>query len=71
MIATNAGPAKVTKGGSIPGFISELVLYPNSDSGVFVSINTNPLGSRDPNPVSALRVAESIYAATTGSQTGG
>jgi len=71
-IDTSAGPAKVTKGGSVPGFISELILHPTSDSGVFVSINTNPQGSRDPNRVSALQVAESVYAATqTGSLTGG
>ncbi len=44
-IDTSTGPAMVTKGGSVPGFISEIILYPNSDSGVFVSINTNPHGS--------------------------
>ena len=30
------------QGRAVPGFISELILYPTSDSGVFVSINTNP-----------------------------
>jgi CubicO group peptidase (beta-lactamase class C family) len=71
-IDTSAGPAKVTKGGSVPGFISELVLYPTSDSGVFVSINTNAYGSRNPNQLSALQVAESVYAAAqTGSPAGG
>jgi CubicO group peptidase (beta-lactamase class C family) len=64
VIETSAGPAKVNKGGSVPGFVSELILYPNSDSGVFVSINTNPVGSRHPDGVSALQVAESVHAAT-------
>jgi CubicO group peptidase (beta-lactamase class C family) len=63
VFATSAGPTKVNKSGSIPGFISELIIYPGTDSGVFVSINTNPHGSRTPNLVSALQVAESVYAA--------
>ena len=63
-IDTSAGPTEVTKGGSVPGFISEIILYPNSDSGVFVSINTNPSGSRDASRLSALQVAEAVYAAT-------
>ena len=63
-IDTSTGPTMVTKGGSVPGFISEIILYPNSDSGVFVSINTNPHGSRDASRVTALQVAESVYAAT-------
>jgi D-alanyl-D-alanine carboxypeptidase len=71
-IETSAGPTMVTKGGSVPGFISEIILSPTSDSGVFVSINTNPQGSRAAKRVTALQVAESVYAATqTGSVTGG
>jgi D-alanyl-D-alanine carboxypeptidase len=71
-IDTSAGPTEVTKGGSVPGYISEIILYPTSDSGVFVSINTNPTGSRHASRVTALQVAESVYAATqTGSLTGG
>ena len=71
-IDTSAGPAMVTKGGSIPGYVSEIILYPNSDSGVFVSINTNPSGLGDAGRVNALQVAESVYAATqAGSDTGG
>jgi CubicO group peptidase (beta-lactamase class C family) len=62
-IDTSAGPALVFKGGSVPGFVSEIVLYPTSDSGVFVSINTNPFGSRHPGRVSALQVAEAVSAA--------
>jgi CubicO group peptidase (beta-lactamase class C family) len=60
VIAKSAGPTMVNKSGSVPGFISDLVLYPSSDSGVFVSINT----TRHPNGVNALQVAESVYAAT-------
>ncbi len=71
-IDTSAGPTMVTKGGSIPGFISEIILYPNSDSGVFVSINTNPSGGPGASRVTALQVAEAVHAATqTGSVTGG
>jgi D-alanyl-D-alanine carboxypeptidase len=72
VIDTSAGPTKVDKGGSINGFISELILYPTSDSGVFVSINTNQTGSSNASPVTAMQVAEAVYAATqTGSSTGG
>ena len=70
VIDTSAGPAEVTKSGQVPGYISELILSPTSDSGVFVSINTNYQGSRNPNAVTALEVAESVYKATqTGSLT--
>jgi D-alanyl-D-alanine carboxypeptidase len=62
-IDTSAGTAKATKGGSVPGYISEIILYPNSDSGVFVSINTNPHGSRNASRVTALQVAEAVSAA--------
>ena len=57
-IDTSAGPAEVIKGGQVPGFTSDLILYPSSDSGVFVSFNSNYQGS-----VSALQVAESVYEA--------
>ena len=40
-IDTSAGPTEVTKSGLVPGFSSELILYPSSDSGVFVSFNTS------------------------------
>jgi CubicO group peptidase (beta-lactamase class C family) len=63
-VDTSAGPAEVTKGGQVPGFVSEIILHPNADSGVFVAINTNPQGSNDRHGVSALQVAESVYAAT-------
>ena len=71
-IDTSAGPTVVAKSGQVPGFSSELVLFPSSDSGVFVSFNSQSNGSRDPNGVSALQVAESVYeAAKTSSSTGG
>jgi D-alanyl-D-alanine carboxypeptidase len=71
-IDTTAGPAMVTKGGSVPGYISEIILYPNSDSGVFVSINTNPHGSRNASRVTAMQVAQAVAAATqTGPLAGG
>ena len=72
VIDTSAGPTEVTKSGQVPGYTSELILYPASDSGVFVSFNTNDHGSRDPNGVTALQVAESVYEATqTGIVRGG
>ena len=70
-IDTSAGPTEVAKSGQVPGFNSELILFPSSDSGVFVSYNSKYYG-RDPNGVSALKVAESVYEATqTSSSTGG
>jgi D-alanyl-D-alanine carboxypeptidase len=63
-INTSVGTTEVIKGGSIPGFISELILSPTSDSGVFVSINTNPAGSRNASHLSALAIAEAVYNAT-------
>jgi hypothetical protein len=39
-IDTSAGPTEVIKDGQVPGYTSELILYPTSDSGVFVSFNT-------------------------------
>jgi D-alanyl-D-alanine carboxypeptidase len=69
---TSQGTTEVIKGGSVPGFVSEIILYPGSDSGVFVSINTNPHGSRDPSSINVIQVAEAVYDATqTGSDTGG
>jgi D-alanyl-D-alanine carboxypeptidase len=55
---------EVAKSGLVPGFSSELILYPSSDSGVFVSYNASYQGGRNPNNVSALEVAESVYKAT-------
>jgi D-alanyl-D-alanine carboxypeptidase len=72
VIGTSAAPTEVTKSGEIPGFDSELILYPSSDSGVFVSYNTNDPGIPGPNAVTPLQVAEAVYEATqTESVTGG
>jgi CubicO group peptidase (beta-lactamase class C family) len=60
---TSAGPTEVAKSGQVPGYTSELILYPQSDSGVFVSINSNPHGSRDPKGVDPLQVAELVHEA--------
>jgi D-alanyl-D-alanine carboxypeptidase len=71
-IDTSTGPAEVAKTGQIPGFNSELILFPSSDSGVFVSFNSRYTGSRAADGVSAAQVAESVYAAAQiGSSTGG
>jgi D-alanyl-D-alanine carboxypeptidase len=62
-IDTSAGVTEVIKGGQVPGYSTELILYPSTDSGVFVSFNTTQGGSR---AVSALQVAEAVYEAETG-----
>ena len=41
VIDTSAGPTEVAKSGQVPGYNSELILFPSSDSGVFVSFNSN------------------------------
>jgi CubicO group peptidase (beta-lactamase class C family) len=62
-IDTSTGPVEVAKTGQIPGFNTELILFPSSDSGVFVSFNSRYQGSRAAAGVSAVQVAESVYAA--------
>jgi D-alanyl-D-alanine carboxypeptidase len=64
VIDAGAGPKEVAKSGLVPGFSSELILHPSSDSGVFVSFNTSYQGGRHSGSVSALQVAESVYKAT-------
>ena len=61
---TSAGTTEVAKSGQIPGFNSELILFPSSDSGVFVSFNAKYDTSRFPDAVTALQVAQSVYDAT-------
>jgi D-alanyl-D-alanine carboxypeptidase len=70
-IDTSAGPTQVAKSGQIPGYTSELILFPSSDSGVYVSINTEYHDSRDPGGVNALQVAESVYEAAEMGSPGG
>jgi CubicO group peptidase (beta-lactamase class C family) len=66
VIAAGDGVAEVTKAGDIPGFTSQLILSPSSDSGVFVSINTEASGGPDPSRAVAYRMAESIDDAVQG-----
>jgi CubicO group peptidase (beta-lactamase class C family) len=61
---TSAGLAEVSKSGQVPGFTSELVLFPSSHSGVFVSLNTNHRGRGNASAITALQVAQSVYDAT-------
>ncbi len=71
-IDTSAGPVEVTKSGQVPGYTAQLILYPSTDSGVFVSFNTNYETGPNPSGSVAFQVAESIYQATqTGSLPGG
>jgi D-alanyl-D-alanine carboxypeptidase len=62
VISTSDGVAQVTKSGQVPGFNSELILNPATDSGVFVSLNTNYFGSKNSNGITALQVAEAVDA---------
>jgi D-alanyl-D-alanine carboxypeptidase len=63
VIDSSSGPTEVAKNGQVPGFNSELILYPGSDSGVFVSFNAKYDGSRAAEEVTAGEVAETVYAA--------
>jgi CubicO group peptidase (beta-lactamase class C family) len=60
---TISGRTVVSKSGQVPGYSSELILYPSSDSGIFVSINTNYHGSRNPNGITPSQIAASVHAA--------
>jgi D-alanyl-D-alanine carboxypeptidase len=72
VIDSSAGPAEVAKSGQVPGYNSELILFPSSNSGVYVSFNSNDHGGRDPKSVDPLVVAEAVHeAAQTGSASGG
>ena len=57
-VIDTSGAHRGDQGGQVPGYTSELILFPTTDSGVFVSFNTlNPKG------VTGLQVAEAVYAA--------
>jgi CubicO group peptidase (beta-lactamase class C family) len=64
VIDTSAGPALVAKMGQVPGYTSELILYPASHSGVFISFNALSTGGRARTAVNAVQLAESVYDAT-------
>jgi D-alanyl-D-alanine carboxypeptidase len=71
-IDTSAGPIEVAKSGEVPGYTSELILYPSTDSGVYVSFNTNSQRGGGAHGVTALQVAEAVHeAAEDGSSPGG
>jgi CubicO group peptidase (beta-lactamase class C family) len=63
VIDTSAGPAEVTKNGLVPGYASDLILFPSSDSGVFVAFNTSDEGARGSYALTAVEVASSVLAA--------
>jgi CubicO group peptidase (beta-lactamase class C family) len=63
-IDTSTVPTEVEKSGLVPGFSSELILYPSTDSGIFVSFNTSDQGSHQSSGPTALQVAETLYEAT-------
>ena len=60
-IDAGAGPVEVTKAGDVPGYTSQLILFPSSHSGVFVSFNTSDFGGADLSGATAFQVAESVY----------
>ncbi len=71
VIDTSTGPVEVAKSGQVPGFNSELILYPSSDSGVFISFNSRYQGSRAAEGVSPSVVAQAVYAAMQNGATAG
>jgi CubicO group peptidase (beta-lactamase class C family) len=62
-IDTSAGASMVTKAGLVRGFTSQLVLFPSSDTGVFVSINMAQSNDAGGSGAIADEVALSIYQA--------
>jgi CubicO group peptidase (beta-lactamase class C family) len=72
VIVTSSGPVEVAKSGQVPGYNTELILFPAADSGVFISYNAKYEGSRAAEAVAASEVAATVYAAMqNGSTTGG
>lgn len=63
VLDTSSGPAVVKKNGRVPGYSSDLVLYPLTDSGVFISFNTSHEGGGGSKGVNAMDVAASVYEA--------
>jgi D-alanyl-D-alanine carboxypeptidase len=71
VINSSTGTVEVTKNGRVPGYSSDLILYPETDSGVFISFNTSHEGAGS-NGLTAVQVAASVYAAAQlGFATGG
>jgi D-alanyl-D-alanine carboxypeptidase len=69
-IDNSAGPVEVTKSGDIPGYTSQLILFPSTDSGVFVSFNSR-YGGSDSSGAVAFQVANAIYQVTQAGSTPG
>ena len=63
VIDTSAGPAIVKKNGRVPGYSSDLVLYPLTDSGVFISYNTSQQAGGGSKAVNPMDVAAAVYEA--------
>jgi D-alanyl-D-alanine carboxypeptidase len=63
---TSLGSNEVTKNGSIPGFTSQLVLDPSTDSGVFISFNANYDNGSSSSGAIAMQVAQAVLQATQG-----
>ncbi len=63
-IDTSDGPIEVDKAGDVPGYTSQLILFPSSHSGVFISINTSDHGGADRSGATAAQVAEAVYEAS-------
>ena len=71
-IDSSDGPVQVTKSGDVPGYTSQLILDPQTDSGVFISFNAAYHGRIPQSGGVAYQVAESILQASqTGSAPGG
>ena len=72
VINTSTGPSKVSKNGRVPGYSSDLILLPSTNSGVFVSFNTSHQGAGGSNGATPSAVAAAVYeAALQSSSTSG
>jgi CubicO group peptidase (beta-lactamase class C family) len=59
VVTAGGSPVEVAKAGDVPGFTSQMLLDPSTDTGVFVSFNTSH-GGPDPSGTFALQLAEAI-----------
>ncbi len=57
---TSAGPVEVTKSGTVRGYTSQLILYPSTDSGVFISFNAEYATGPNSSGAIAYQLATSI-----------
>jgi D-alanyl-D-alanine carboxypeptidase len=69
---SSTGPVEVTKSGTVRGYTTQLLLFPSTDSGVFISFNSEYGTGPNSTGAIAYQLATSIYQATqTGSVPGG